>query len=128
VRKAPACTLETLTVALADLFQRPHKVDVIGTRHGEKLYETLVAREELSRAADLGDYYRIPVDDRDLNYELYFSEGEDVPEALEDYTSHNTSRLDVTQTQELLMALPHIRSALLDAGVSAVTSTERALQ
>ncbi len=85
---------------------------IIGTRHGEKLYESLVSREEMARADDLGDYYRIPADSRDLNYDKYFVEGETGISEIDDYTSHNTRRLDVEQVKTVLMKLDMIREAV----------------
>ncbi|MCY1558706.1 UDP-glucose 4-epimerase [compost metagenome] len=85
---------------------------VIGTRHGEKLYESLLSREEMARADDMGRYYRVPADDRDLNYNKYFVEGETRVSTLEDYTSHNTERLDIEQVQQLLLKLDFIQDAL----------------
>jgi UDP-N-acetylglucosamine 4,6-dehydratase len=112
VRKAPACTIETLAKALIELFKSKSKIQVIGTRHGEKLYETLVNREDMVKAEDMGDYYRIPVDSRDLNYSQYFQEGEEVITEACEYHSHNTHRMDVEETRELLLSLPYIRATL----------------
>lgn len=95
VQKAPAATIEDLTTAMKEVFNASNPVQIIGTRHGEKLYETLVAREEMAKAEDLGRYYRIPADVRDLNYSKYFVNGEERISAFEDYTSHNTERLDL---------------------------------
>ena len=85
---------------------------MIGTRHGEKLYESLISREEMAHAVDMGGYYRIPADNRDLNYAKYFSEGEEKISQLDDYTSHNTHRLSVAQVQELLLKLDYIKEEL----------------
>lgn len=105
VRKAPACTIGDLAEALTDLLESNAPIRIIGTRHGEKLYETLVSREEMAVASDLGDYYRIPADTRDLNYGLFFDQGSKlVSEAIE-YTSHNTERLDVDGVKSLLRKL-----------------------
>jgi len=112
VQKAPASTVGDLAQALKDIFASDAGVRVIGTRHGEKLYESLLSREEMARAEDMGRYYRIPADDRDLNYNKYFVEGETRVSALDDYTSHNTERLDVGQVRALLMKLDFIREAL----------------
>jgi UDP-N-acetylglucosamine 4,6-dehydratase/5-epimerase len=109
VQKSPASTIEDLAVALKDLYQSDNQVKVIGTRHGEKLFETLVNREEMAKAIDMGDYYRIPADNRDLNYDRYFSEGEPDMEKMEEYHSHNTFRLDIQGTKELLLKLDFIR-------------------
>lgn len=108
VQKSPASTIETLAAALKDLYQVDNQVRVIGTRHGEKLYETLVNREEMVKAEELEYYYRIPADNRDLNYERYFSEGEADMERIEEYHSHNTHRLDVEGTKNLLLKLKFI--------------------
>ncbi len=108
VQKAPAATLETLAQALKELYNADNEIKVIGTRHGEKLYETLVNREEMVKATDMGDYFRIPADNRDLNYALYFSEGETDISKIDDYHSHNTHRLDIEGTKKLLMKLPMI--------------------
>lgn len=112
VRKAPACTVADLAQALKDLFGSEVPVKVIGTRHGEKIYETLATREELLKSEDMGDYYRIRMDDRDLNYAKYFTEGEVEQVNLEDYTSHNTRRLDVKGVEELLLSLPEVRAEI----------------
>jgi UDP-N-acetylglucosamine 4,6-dehydratase len=112
VQKAPASTVGDLAEALRQLLQRDNPVKVIGTRHGEKLYESLVSREEMARAEDLGGYYRIPADSRDLNYDKYFVVGETQISKIDDYTSHNTRRLDVAQIKELLMKLPEVREVV----------------
>lgn len=111
VQKAPAATIETLAKALTNLLGAPdHQVNIIGTRHGEKLFEALLSREEMVRAADLGNYYRVPPDLRDLNYDKYFEQGElAISESIE-YTSHNTIRLDVEGMKALLMKLSFIQS------------------
>ena len=101
-------------MALTELLQKPNALQIIGTRHGEKLYETLVSREEMARAEDLGAYYRIPADGRDLNYDKYFSEGELALSQQDDYTSHNTQRLDVAAIKALLMQSPLITKVLHD--------------
>lgn len=113
VQKAPAATIETLAMALTDLLGKPdHRIDVIGTRHGEKLYEALLSREEMVAAEDLGDYYRVPPDLRDLNYGKYFEQGEiEISNAVE-YTSHNTTRLNVQDMQSLLMKLRFMQATL----------------
>ena len=112
VQKAPASTIEILATALLELYNASNPIRVIGTRHGEKLYETLVNREEMVKAEDMGDYYRIPADNRDLNYGKYFTEGEEKVAEAEDYTSHNTRRLGIEQTKELLLQLGQIRADL----------------
>lgn len=111
VQKAPAATIETLAKALLGLVGKPdHPVSVIGTRHGEKLYETLLSREEMVCAEDLGGYYRVPPDLRDLNYGRFVEEGEEKISLAEDYNSHNTERLDVAGMQALLRKLDFIRA------------------
>lgn len=112
VQKAPASTIEVLAIALRELFERDIPIRVIGTRHGEKLYESLVSREEIAKAEDMGQYYRVPSDDRDLNYAKYFVEGELEIAALDDYTSHNTERLDVEGVKRLLLKLDYIQEQL----------------
>lgn len=113
VQKAPAATIDTLAKALIELYNSPTEIKYIGTRHGEKLYETLVNREEMAKAIDMDRYYRIPADIRDLNYGKFFTEGEENIAKIEDYTSHNTERLDVNGMKELLMKLPLIRQDIL---------------
>jgi UDP-N-acetylglucosamine 4,6-dehydratase/5-epimerase len=112
VQKAPAATIETLALALKGIFEADNEIGIIGTRHGEKLYETLLTREELARAEDLGDYYRVPADTRDLNYNLYFVEGEERVSNVEDYTSHNTHRLSVEEMTGMLLSLDYVRQEL----------------
>lgn len=112
VQKAPASTVGDLAQALKELFHSDGNVRIIGTRHGEKLYESLLSREEMARAEDVGRYYRVPADDRDLNYNKYFIEGEMKVSVFDDYTSHNTERLNVEQVKELLMKLDFIKGAL----------------
>ncbi|RNL77239.1 NAD-dependent epimerase/dehydratase family protein [Citrobacter sp. MH181794] len=111
VQKAPAATIDVLTKALLELMGKTdHKVNVIGTRHGEKVYETLLSREEMACAIDMGDYYRVPPDNRDLNYGKFFEEGNKKITHLEDYNSHNTQRLDVNGMKALLLKLAFIRA------------------
>lgn len=105
VQKAPAASLDVLAKALTELFKTNTNIRVIGTRHGEKLYETLVTREEMAKSEDMGEYYRIPADNRDLNYDKYFIEGQEEIATIEDYHSHNTKQLDVEGMKELLMKL-----------------------
>jgi UDP-N-acetylglucosamine 4,6-dehydratase/5-epimerase len=112
VQKAPASTVGDLALALRELLQRENEIKIIGTRHGEKLYESLVSREEMARAEDRGRYYRIPADSRDLNYDKYFVEGEAKISQFEDYTSHNTQRLNVAQVKQVLLQLEMVREAL----------------
>jgi len=109
VQKAPAVTLNILAEALKDLYKAKTEVRVIGTRHGEKLYETLVTREEMAKSEDMGDYFRIPCDSRDLNYDKYFVEGEEKISKFEDYNSHNTRRLDMEGMKELLLRLNELK-------------------
>ena len=113
VQKSPGATIETLAKALIELYKGDSEIKIIGTRHGEKLYETLVNREDMVKAEDCGDYYRIPADNRDLNYNQYFSEGEPDVSLFEEYHSHNTQRLDVEGTKKLLYKLPQIRKEVL---------------
>lgn len=112
VQKAPAATLEVLVHALFELYKYEPKIRVIGTRHGEKLYESLVTREEMAKAIDMGEYYRIPCDGRDLNYDKYFVEGEEKVSEFDDYHSHNTQRLDLNGMKDLLLKLDMIRADL----------------
>ncbi|MGE8189448.1 UDP-glucose 4-epimerase [Pseudomonas brassicacearum] len=112
VQKAPASTIEVLAQALKELFAKDNEIRIIGTRHGEKLYESLVSREELAKAEDMGQYYRVPADNRDLNYAKFFVEGEMEITEFEDYTSHNTTRLDIEGVKELLLKLSYIQEQL----------------
>lgn len=112
VQKAPASTVAVLAEALRGVFSSDTPIQIIGTRHGEKLYESLISREEMAKAEDMGGYYRIPADNRDLNYAQYFSEGEEKVSQLDDYTSHNTDRLDVEQVTKLLNTLDFIKEEL----------------
>ena len=113
IQKAPAATIETLAHALTTLLDVPeYKLNIIGTRHGEKLYETLLTREEMIFAEDLGDYYRIKPDLRDLNYGKYFDQGEVEISSTVDYNSHNTKRLDLEEMESLLMKLTYIQAAV----------------
>jgi UDP-glucose 4-epimerase len=120
IRKAPASTIEDLVTALKELFGKPdHPTEIIGWRHSEKLFETLASAEELSQSEDMGDYYRIVLDQRNLNYKAYFTEGQQDIVQHEDYHSHNTERLDVAGVKALLLSLPEIRAELEAAGVQA---------
>lgn len=110
VQKAPASTIHDLAKALLDLYNAKNEIKIIGTRHGEKLFESLVNREEMAKAVDLGDYYRIPPDTRDLNYALYFSEGQNKISQVEEYTSYNTERLDVEGVKKMLLKLEMIKN------------------
>ena len=103
-----------LAQALKELLGRENPIKVIGTRHGEKLFESLVSREEMARAEDRGDYYRVPADSRDLNYNKYFIEGEVEVSKMEDYTSHNTDRLDIEGVKRVLLKLPEIQALVGD--------------
>ena len=113
VQKSPSATVGTLAQALIELYRSSSEIKVIGTRHGEKLYETLVNREDMIKAENLGEYYRIPADNRDLNYEQYFSEGMPDISNLNEYHSHNTSILNVEELKRLLFKLPIIRKDIL---------------
>lgn len=113
VQKAPAATFEILTQALLELYRAKNEIKIIGTRHGEKLYEVLVNREDMAKAEDMGNYYRIPADNRDLNYNQFFTEGVEDISKVEDYHSHNTKRLDKAEMKELLLRLQFIRHDVL---------------
>ena len=112
VQKSPAATIQTLANALLELFKSKNKIKIIGTRHGEKLYETLCTREEMSKAIDLPDFYRVPADNRDLNYGKYFSKGKIVNINLEDYNSNNTHRLSVDETKKILLKVDYVKEQL----------------
>lgn len=112
VQKAPACTIIDLALAMKEIFNADNEIRIIGTRHGEKLYETLLNREELAKAEDLGGYYRVAPDDRDLNYCKYFTEGQEQISLLDDYNSHNTQRLTLPEIKAKLMELEFIREEL----------------
>ena len=112
VNKAPAATIGDLAKAIKELAKVDNAINIIGTRHGEKLYETLCTREEMVKAEDMGDFYRIPADNRDLNYSIYFSEGEQVIAKIDDYHSHNTQRLDVDEVKKLISTLAIVRKEL----------------
>ena len=114
VQKAPASTIGDLTLALKEIFNADNEIKIIGTRHSEKLYEALLTREEMARAEDLGGYYRIPVDDRDLNYNKYFVEGKETVSQAEDYNSHNTERLNVEQVKDKLIKLDYVQRELAE--------------
>jgi UDP-glucose 4-epimerase len=116
VQKAPAATIETLARALRKLCEADNEIRIIGTRHGEKLYETLLNREEMAKAEDMGGYFRVPADVRDLNYACYFSEGQRAVSEMEDYNSHNTRRLDVDGMMELLLKLDCVHEAMAVRG------------
>jgi UDP-N-acetylglucosamine 4,6-dehydratase/5-epimerase len=112
IQKAPASTVADLAQALKELLKKDNPVKVIGTRHGEKLYESLVSREEMAKAEDMGRYFRIPADNRDLNYKKYFVEGEQRISEFDDYTSHNTDRLDVEGVKDILSKLDYVQGFL----------------
>ena len=112
VQKAPASTVEDLAQAIKELFNNEEPTRIIGTRHGEKLYESLISREEMAKADDMGGYFRIPADNRDLNYAQYFTVGEEEISRTDDYTSHNTERLNVEQVKTLLLKLDYIKEEL----------------
>jgi UDP-glucose 4-epimerase len=116
VQKAPAATILTLAKALLAIFKAKNEIRIIGTRHGEKLYETLLNREEMAKTKDLGNYFRVPADVRDLNYACYFIKGQEEVSQTEDYNSHNTRRLDVGQMCELLIKLEIVRRAMENRG------------
>lgn len=112
VQKAPACTIYDLAMAIKEIFESDNEIRVIGTRHGEKLYETLLTREELTKAEDLGNHYRIIPDDRDLNYNKYFTEGVEQVSLMDDYNSHNTRRLHINEIKQVLLKLEYIQEQL----------------
>jgi UDP-glucose 4-epimerase len=112
VKKAAASTIGDLAQAIINLFKSDVETKVIGIRHGEKMYETLVTREEIMRSEDMGDYYRVSLDDRNLNYNLYFTEGDEEEAKIDDYHSHNTEQLDVRGVEELLLTLPYVQNEL----------------
>jgi len=112
VKKSPACTIGDLALAIKELFKAKNEIKIIGTRHGEKLYETLLTREEMAKAEDCGNYFRISADTRDLNYNKYFIEGEPEVSAQEDYNSHNTKRLNIEEIKEMLLKINYIQAEL----------------
>lgn len=117
VNKAPAATIGDLAQAVKELAKSDSEIKIIGTRHGEKLYETLCTREEMQKAEDMGDFYRVPADNRDLNYAMFFSEGEKEVAQIEDYHSHNTERLDVEGVKKLISKLGLVRRELFGESV-----------
>ncbi|MBT7816269.1 MAG: polysaccharide biosynthesis protein [Polaribacter sp.] len=117
IQKAPASTIGDLAQALKELFNASNPIQIIGTRHGEKLYETLCTREEMAKAVDLEGFFQIPADNRDLNYEKYFDTGDVKASVLEDYNSHNTTRLSVNQVKEKLLTLDYIKEQIRDANL-----------
>ncbi len=112
VKKAPACTIGDLALAINELFKAKNEIKIMGTRHGEKLYETLLTREEMVKAEDCGNYFRISADNRDLNYNKYFNEGESEISVQEDYNSHNTKRLNIEEIKEMLLKIDYIQNEL----------------
>ena len=112
VQKAPACTIAVLAEAIGEVFNGNKKPRIIGTRHGEKVFESLLTREEMSKATDLGEYYMLPIDARDLNYANYFSSGVETEPHVDDYTSHNTRRMESDEVRELLLSLDYVQEAL----------------
>ena len=121
IQKSPATTIETLAKALKELYKSDSEIRLIGTRHGEKLYESLLNREEMVKAIDMKDYYRVPADNRDLNYDKYFSTGEPDMTKVEEYHSHNTYRLNIEETKKLLLKLPEIKNDIFSCN-SAIKS------
>lgn len=124
VQKAPACTIGVLAQAIKELFSAHNQVQVIGTRHGEKLYETLLTKEEYVSAKDMGSFYRIPADKRDLNYDKYFIQGDEKLSNDEEYNSHNTTLLNVEQVKERLLQLDYVRNELERMSVREVAATQ----
>ncbi|EKF9738242.1 UDP-glucose 4-epimerase [Vibrio cholerae] len=116
VQKAPASTIEDLAKAISLIFNKEASTKIIGTRHGEKLFESLVSREEMAKAEDMGKYYRIPADNRDLNYDKFIIEGQPSKNEIDDYTSHNTQRLTVPEIVNLLKSLPYVKNELNSVG------------
>ena len=112
VQKSSACTLQNLVIALKEIFNYEKEIFVIGTRHGEKLYESLLSREEMARVEDLGKFYRLPSDNRSLNYDKFFKEGKEINKQFKEYTSHNTNRLSVSEIKEILLKLDFIKESL----------------
>ncbi len=112
VQKSPASTMADLAQAIKELFSKDNPIRIIGTRHGEKQFETLVSREEMAKAEDVGKYYRIPADNRDLNYNKFFTSGEVRIASMEDYTSYNTERLDIDQIKSLLLKVDYVQAQL----------------
>lgn len=118
IRKAKACSIGNLAQAVINLFRSPAEVNIIGTRHAEKVSEALASREELARSEDMGEYFRIPADNRELNYELYFEEGDRTQHFFQDYDSHTVEQLSVAETENLLLTLPEVRAELNLAGIT----------
>lgn len=118
IRKAKSCTIGNLAQAVINLFESDAKIDIIGSRHAEKVSEALASREELSRAEDHKEYFRIPADSRELNYELYYEQGDRTRHFFQDYDSHTVERMSVAETEELLLTLPEVRFELQQAGLA----------
>ena len=118
VQKAPACTIEVLAQAVTGLFAPGHEIKVIGIRHGEKMYETLLTNEECANAIDMGQFYRVPCDNRGLNYDKYFKQGDKERNPLTEFNSHNTELLNVEQVQQKLLSLQYIRDELAAQGIA----------
>ena len=118
VQKAPACTIETLAKAVTGLFAPEHEIKVIGIRHGEKMYETLLTNEECAGAVDMGDFYRVPCDNRGLNYDKYFKQGDTARNVLTEFNSNNTELLTVEEVQKKLLSLSYIREELDAMGIA----------
>ena len=114
VQKAPACTIEVLAQAVRELFHADNEIKIIGIRHGEKMYETLLTNEECAHAIDMGDFFRVPADKRDLNYDKYFKEGDQKRTELTEFNSDNTELLNVRQVKEKLLSLQYIRDELAE--------------
>ena len=112
VQKAPACTIEVLTQAVKELFHADNEVKVIGIRHGEKMYETLLTNEECAHAIDMGHFYRVPADKRDLNYDKYFTDGNEERNKLTEFNSNNTQILNVQAVKEKLLSLQYIKDEI----------------
>lgn len=119
IRKAKACKIGDLAQAILNLFQSDSRITVIGTRHAEKLSEALASREELARAEDMGEYFRIQADNRDLNYSIYTDLGNVKQQSFDDYDSHTVDHLTISEVEELLLTLPEVRQELKLAGISA---------
>lgn len=117
IRKAKSCTIGNLAQAVINLFQSSASVRIIGTRHAEKVSEALASREELARATDMGEYFRIPADNRELNYELYVEQGDRTQHFFQDYDSHTVERMNIAETEDLLLTLPEVRAELELAGI-----------
>lgn len=118
VQKAPACTIEVLAQAVKEVFHADNPIKVIGIRHGEKMYETLLTNEECAHAIDMGNFYRVPCDKRDLNYDKYFKDGDVERNPLTEFNSNNTELLNIAQVKEKLLALSYIQAELKEMGIA----------